>query len=67
MSQDEPNSDDGDMLYPGRACLGPFRLDEEEIECSDEKCPQNDGGVCIESRDDCKRRKVLEEHGARLS
>ena len=52
--------DDGDMLYPGRACVGPFRLDDEdEVECN-AKCPQNDGGVCIESREDCNRR-VLEE------
>jgi len=65
MSQDEPVSDDdGDMVYPGRACLGPFRLDEDEVECSNDKCPQNDGGVCIESREDCNRR-VLEEHGVR--
>ena len=56
MSESE---DDGDMLYPGRACVGPFRLDEDEVECST-KCPQNDGGVCIESREGCNRR-VLEE------
>ena len=59
--------DDGDMLYPGRGCLGPFRLDDDdEVECTTD-CPQNDGGVCIESRDDCKRRKILEEHEIRLS
>jgi len=41
----------------GRAsALGPFRLDEDEVECSNDKCPQNDGGVCIESREDCNRR-----------
>jgi hypothetical protein len=40
--------------------------DDDEVECSNDKCPQNDGGVCFESREDCKRR-VLEEYGIRLS
>jgi hypothetical protein len=49
------------MVDEGTRKQIPFRLDEDEVECSNYKCPQNDGGVCIESREDCKRR-VLEEN-----